>query len=68
MTAEASLAERKAAVLADDGSIEVTGATPAEISQLAGANHHVLDELSTQSASLEEAFLRLTNTTNELAR
>ena len=57
-----------AAEIADNGSIEVTGATPADVSRLAGANHHVLDELSTQSASLEEAFLRLTSTTNDLAR
>jgi ABC-2 type transport system ATP-binding protein len=56
------------AAIASDGSIEVTGATPAEVSRLAGANQYVLDELSTQSASLEEAFLRLTSPTNESAR
>jgi ABC-2 type transport system ATP-binding protein len=57
-----------AAVLAADGSIEVSGATAAEVSRLASANQDILDELSTQSASLEEAFLRLTNPTNESAR
>jgi len=57
-----------AAVLAQDGSVEVSGVSAAEVNRLAVANHHVLDELSTQSASLEEAFLRLTNSTNETAR
>jgi ABC-2 type transport system ATP-binding protein len=56
-----------AAVLADDGSIEVSGATATEVSRLAIAHQNILDELSTQSASLEEAFLRLTNPTNESA-
>ena len=57
-----------AAVLAADGSIEVTGATTAEVSRLAIAHRHILDELGTQSASLEEAFLSLTNPTGEAAR
>jgi ABC-2 type transport system ATP-binding protein len=56
-----------AAVLAQDGSIEVSGASAAEVNRLAAANHILLDELSTESASLEEAFLRLTNPTNESA-
>jgi ABC-2 type transport system ATP-binding protein len=56
-----------AAVLADDGSIEVSGATASEVSRLAVANQDILDELNTQPASLEEAFLRLTNPTNESA-
>jgi ABC-2 type transport system ATP-binding protein len=42
-----------------DGGIDVTGASAAEISRLAFANGHALDELSTRSASLEDAFLRL---------
>jgi ABC-2 type transport system ATP-binding protein len=57
-----------AAVLAQDGSVEVSGASAAEVNRLAVANQHLLDELSTQSASLEEAFLRLTNPMNESAR
>jgi ABC-2 type transport system ATP-binding protein len=56
-----------AAVLAQNGSIEVSGASAAEVNRLAAANHILLDELSTESASLEEAFLRLTNPTNESA-
>ena len=56
------------AVLAQDGSVEVSGASAAEVNQLAVANHHLLDELSTQSASLEETFLRLTNPANQSAR
>ena len=56
------------AALASDGSVEVSGASAAEVNRLAVANHHLLEELSTQSASLEEAFLRLTNSTNETAR
>ena len=55
------------AVLAQDGSIEVSGASAAEVNRLAAANHIPLDELSTESASLEEAFLRLTNPTTESA-
>ncbi|MGH7761593.1 MAG: ABC transporter ATP-binding protein [Candidatus Dormibacteraceae bacterium] len=57
-----------AAVLAQDGSVEVSGAGAAEVNRLAIANQILLDELSTQSASLEEAFLRLTNPTNESER
>ena len=56
-----------AAVLAQDGSVEVSGVSAAEVNRLAVANHHLLDELSTQSAALEEAFLHLTNPTNESA-
>ena len=57
-----------AAVLAQDGSVEVSGVSATEVNRLAVANHHPLDELSTESASLEEAFLHLTNSTNETAR
>jgi ABC-2 type transport system ATP-binding protein len=56
-----------AAELNEDGSIEVSGASAAEVNRLAAANHILLDELSTESASLEEAFLRLTNPTDESA-
>jgi ABC-2 type transport system ATP-binding protein len=51
-----------AVVTAADGAMEVTGATPADISRVATASGLTLDELTTQSASLEEAFLALTNT------
>jgi ABC-2 type transport system ATP-binding protein len=56
------------AVLAEDGSVKVSGASAAEVNRLAIGNHILLDELSTESASLEEAFLRLTDPTNEPAR
>jgi ABC-2 type transport system ATP-binding protein len=56
-----------AAVLAQDGSIEASGASAADVNRLAAANHILLNELSTESASLEEAFLRLTNPTNDSA-
>jgi ABC-2 type transport system ATP-binding protein len=57
-----------AVALAPDGSMEVSGATTADISRLASANDLALDELSTQSASLEEAFLRLTGTPDGAVR
>jgi ABC-2 type transport system ATP-binding protein len=56
-----------AAVLAQDGSVEVSGASAADVNRLAIANQILLSELSTESASLEEAFLRLTNPRNESA-
>ena len=51
-----------AVVTAAGGAMEVTGAAPADISRVATASGLTLDELTTQSASLEEAFLALTNT------
>jgi len=51
-----------AVVTAADGAMEVTGAAPGDISRVATASGLTLDELTTQSASLEEAFLALTNT------
>jgi ABC-2 type transport system ATP-binding protein len=51
-----------------DGSLEVSGATAAQISRLALARNLTLDELSTQDASLEEAFLKLTGTDIGVAR
>ncbi|MFC1415092.1 ABC transporter ATP-binding protein [Streptacidiphilus cavernicola] len=45
---------------AEDGSWEVEGADPARIAALAAARGVVLDELSPQRASLEEAFMRMT--------
>jgi ABC-2 type transport system ATP-binding protein len=51
-----------AVTTAADGAMEVTDATPADISRVAAASGLTLDELSAQSASLEEAFLALTNT------
>jgi ABC-2 type transport system ATP-binding protein len=54
-------------MLGQDGSVEVSGASAAEVNRLAVTNQVLLDEVSTESASLEEAFLRLTNPTNESA-
>lgn len=45
--------------LAPDGSLEVDGMSAAGISRLAAARGHTLDELSTRTGSLEEAFLEL---------
>ena len=50
-----------AVAAAPDGAMEVTGAAPADISRIAAATGLILEELTTQSASLEEAFLALTN-------
>jgi ABC-2 type transport system ATP-binding protein len=55
------------AVPADDGSIEVSDSTAANVSRLAIAHGTVLQELSTESASLEDAFLRLLNRADESA-
>ncbi|MEU3980640.1 ABC transporter ATP-binding protein [Streptomyces sp. NPDC026672] len=43
-----------------DGALEASGAQPAAIGSLAAAHGITLDELSPRSASLEEAFMRLT--------
>jgi ABC-2 type transport system ATP-binding protein len=43
-----------------DGALEVDGGDAAQIGELAAENRLVLHELSTQRASLEEAFMRLT--------
>ncbi|WP_250297786.1 ABC transporter ATP-binding protein [Streptomyces sp. A 4/2] len=48
------------AVTAGNGSVEVDGATAAEIGELAARHQLVLHELSPQQASLEEAFMQLT--------
>jgi ABC-2 type transport system ATP-binding protein len=53
---------------AADGGFEASGATSAQISQLATANGLTLDELSTHVASLEEAFLKLTTAGSEGTR
>ncbi|MFZ0170925.1 MAG: ATP-binding cassette domain-containing protein [Acidimicrobiales bacterium] len=47
-------------VLEDDGSLSVRGTDETEIGELAGRLPVVLHELSPQSASLEEAFMELT--------
>jgi len=47
-------------VLEDDGSLSVRGKDEIEIGELAGRIPVVLHELSPQSASLEEAFMELT--------
>ncbi len=51
-----------AVVTAPNGAMEVADAAPADISRVATASGLTLDELTAQSASLEEAFLALTNT------
>ncbi|MBO1337236.1 ABC transporter ATP-binding protein [Streptomyces sp. VRA16 Mangrove soil] len=53
--------ERKGASLAagSDGSLEVSGLTAGEVSQVAAAGGLALDELSTHTASLEDTFLGL---------
>jgi ABC-2 type transport system ATP-binding protein len=43
-----------------DGALEVDGGKPEQLGELAGRHGIVLHELSTQQASLEEAFMRLT--------
>ncbi|MGW0707275.1 ABC transporter ATP-binding protein [Streptomyces sp. NPDC002643] len=45
--------------LAQDGSLEVDGMTPAEINRLAAVNGLSLEELSTHTGSLEDTFLKL---------
>ena len=57
---DALAARGVAAVPAPDGSWEVEGSDPAEIAARAGAGGVVLEELSPQRASLEEAFMRMT--------
>ncbi|MBQ0865184.1 ABC transporter ATP-binding protein [Streptomyces smyrnaeus] len=47
-------------VTGGDGALEVDGGEAPRIGELAAANGVVLHELSTQRASLEEAFMRLT--------
>ncbi|MFE7764284.1 ABC transporter ATP-binding protein [Streptomyces sp. NPDC057438] len=55
--------EKKGAALrlAPDGSLEVDGMPAAEISRLAAASGLPLEELSTHTASLEDTFLKLTD-------
>ncbi|MBD0710722.1 MULTISPECIES: ABC transporter ATP-binding protein [unclassified Streptomyces] len=48
------------AVEAGNGTLEVDGATAEELGELAAANSLVLHELSSQRASLEEAFMQMT--------
>ena len=47
-------------VLEDDGGLAVTNLVADEIGDIVAANGWVLHELSTQTASLEEAFMELT--------
>ncbi|OKK06568.1 multidrug ABC transporter ATP-binding protein [Streptomyces sp. CB03234] len=49
-----------AAVEADNGTLEVDGATPEQIGELAARHGVTLHELSAQRASLEEAFMQMT--------
>ncbi|MCK8669700.1 ABC transporter ATP-binding protein [Rhodococcus sp. NPDC003382] len=56
----AALVERGHAVHDDDGALVVTGATAAEVGELAAARSVVLHELAGQQASLEEAFMKMT--------
>ncbi|HTT86597.1 MAG TPA: ATP-binding cassette domain-containing protein [Acidimicrobiales bacterium] len=50
-----------AAALEEDGSLSVRGLSEIEIAELAAAKSVVLYELSPQAASLEEAFMELTD-------
>ncbi|MEE1757151.1 ABC transporter ATP-binding protein [Streptomyces sp. SP18CS02] len=50
---------------ADGGALEIDGARTEEIGELAGRHGLVLHELSAQRASLEEAFMRMTETAVE---
>jgi ABC-2 type transport system ATP-binding protein len=49
----------------DEATIEVRGVTTAETGELAAANGVVLHELSTQTGSLEDAFLKATASAQE---
>ena len=49
-----------AALTRFDGALEVVGVTSERIGELAARHQIVLHELSTQQASLEEAFMQLT--------
>ncbi|MFC8785231.1 ABC transporter ATP-binding protein [Streptomyces nigra] len=53
-------AEGVTPVEAGDGALEIDGATSERIGELAARHQIVLHELSTQQASLEEAFMQLT--------
>ncbi|WP_084718938.1 ABC transporter ATP-binding protein [Streptacidiphilus carbonis] len=57
---DALAVEGLTAVSAPDGTWEVEGADPARIAALAAERGVVLDELSPQRASLEEAFMQMT--------
>ncbi|WP_091096934.1 ABC transporter ATP-binding protein [Micromonospora citrea] len=50
---------------AADGALEANGAQASEIGELAAAHGLTVHEVSTQSATLEEAFMRLTGDTVE---
>jgi ABC-2 type transport system ATP-binding protein len=50
---------------AADGTLEADTTEPAKIGELAATNGLVVHEVSVQSASLEEAFMRLTSTAVE---
>jgi len=50
---------------AADGGLEAHGAEAARIGELAAAHGLTVHEVSTQSATLEEAFMRLTGDTVE---
>jgi ABC-2 type transport system ATP-binding protein len=52
-------------ILEDDGSLTVRGADEVAIGNLAGARGIVLHELSPRTASLEEAFMELTDSSIE---
>jgi len=54
-----------ATVLEDDGSLSVRGVSEVEIGECAAGNSVVLHELAPQVASLEEAFMELTESSIE---
>jgi ABC-2 type transport system ATP-binding protein len=49
----------------DESTIEVRGVTTAEVGEIAAARSVVLHELSTQTGSLEDAFLKATAAAQE---
>jgi ABC-2 type transport system ATP-binding protein len=53
------------ASITDDGSLDVRNVDSSVVGELAAANGVVLHELSPQTGSLEDAFLRLTNSAQE---
>jgi ABC-2 type transport system ATP-binding protein len=54
-------------LIQDDGAVTVTGATSAQIGELAAERGFVLHELTPQRASLEDAFMELTRESGEFA-
>ena len=63
----AAIAEGATAGRVDETTVELRGITAAEVGELAARNSIVLHELSTQTGSLEDAFLQATAAAQEFA-